>query len=328
MGPQGEPGRGMQADWDQNDSSAEDYVKNRPFYIMPGLIDVSVPMEAVSTPSGTMYISPRFTEVARYRGFYLVKDIDYLVTYDDVEYNCKAFEFTTLDVKSVAIGNPELVAMGVSGTVVPGGAGTDAPFAILGGTEFRSFDGETHYVTIAPGVVKLPNEYLDTDYIKETARAGANDIVCTASGEVVAVNDSAERSLRGLTLYGKTVQNGTPSPDNPVPLESVGADGTMNVTVSGKNLFGFGVTAQDRTTEYREVAYQRLIVEPVGEGLNSLKYTFNNGNWSVAYICLDGIDGTKDYAYSWKVTNNTTTYSPYIRKDTVYSDESRLMLVI
>lgn len=64
----------------------------------------------------------------------------------------------------------------------------------------------------------------------------ANEIVNTASGEVVAVNDSAERPLRGLTLYGKTTQNGTPSPDSPVPLESAGNDGTVGVTVSVKNL--------------------------------------------------------------------------------------------
>lgn len=40
----------------------------------------------------------------------------------------------------------------------------------------------------------------------EEAAANLSDIVCTASGDVVAVKDSAERPLRGLNIYGKTTQ--------------------------------------------------------------------------------------------------------------------------
>lgn len=68
-------------------------------------------------------------------------------------------------------------------------------------------------------------------------QVGALDAPRTVSGEVVSVNDSGDASLLGLKLYGNTTQNGTPTPENPVPLESVGESGAVSVSVAGKNLF-------------------------------------------------------------------------------------------
>ena len=70
-----------------------------------------------------------------------------------------------------------------------------------------------------------------------TASDSAPAIVCEATGEVIAVSDSSDRLLHGLTLYGKTIQNGTPSPSNPVELVSVGANGVIKTYVCGKNVF-------------------------------------------------------------------------------------------
>jgi hypothetical protein len=48
-----------------------------------------------------------------------------------------------------------------------------------------------------------------------------------------------------MKLYGKTTQNGTPTPDAPVPLETVGADGNVSVTVCGKNLIPYPYYRQE-----------------------------------------------------------------------------------
>ena len=64
----------------------------------------------------------------------------------------------------------------------------------------------------------------------------APPIESSASGAVVAVNDASNYLLRGLTIYGKTTQDGTPTPDNPVPLESAGDSGSIGVTVAMQNL--------------------------------------------------------------------------------------------
>ncbi len=60
-------------------------------------------------------------------------------------------------------------------------------------------------------------------------------VECTATGQVVAVNDASNKQLRGIIVYGKTTQNGTPSPENPT-LESVGDSGSVGVTVKNNNL--------------------------------------------------------------------------------------------
>lgn len=72
-------------------------------------------------------------------------------------------------------------------------------------------------------------------------------IVCTARGQVVSVSDASDRPLRGLTLYGKTTQNGTPTPDAPVPLESAGSSGSIGATLAGKNLLYYPYRQKTKT---------------------------------------------------------------------------------
>ena len=72
--------------------------------------------------------------------------------------------------------------------------------------------------------------------VREAVGETTPAIVCEASGETVSVADAAHRPIKGLTLCGRTTQNGTPAPDAPVPLEAVGQGGSVTVTVAGKNL--------------------------------------------------------------------------------------------
>ena len=54
----------------------------------------------------------------------------------------------------------------------------------------------------------------------------------TAEGNPILLTDSAEAPLTALTVYGHSTQDGTPSPDNPVPIVSAGDNGEINVSVS------------------------------------------------------------------------------------------------
>ena len=58
------------------------------------------------------------------------------------------------------------------------------------------------------------------------------EIVKTATGEVISVSDSAVYRFLGLKLYGKSVQDGTPTPEAPVEIESAGDSGNITVTLS------------------------------------------------------------------------------------------------
>lgn len=62
------------------------------------------------------------------------------------------------------------------------------------------------------------------------------DTVRRRTGTAVALPDAACTPLKGLKLYGKTTQNGTPTPTAPIALESAGKGGSIGVKVLGKNL--------------------------------------------------------------------------------------------
>ena len=55
----------------------------------------------------------------------------------------------------------------------------------------------------------------------------------TKSGEVITITDAYKRGFRGLSVYGKTTQDGTPTPDAPIELVSVGDSGSITVNVTG-----------------------------------------------------------------------------------------------
>lgn len=63
-----------------------------------------------------------------------------------------------------------------------------------------------------------------------------NVLVGSETGNPVSCNDAYSAPLCGLTVYGKSMQDGTPSHDNPVPIVSAGDDGSVAVKVTGKNL--------------------------------------------------------------------------------------------
>lgn len=52
------------------------------------------------------------------------------------------------------------------------------------------------------------------------------------SGEFVTLNDSADFALQGLKIYGKSTQDGEPTPENPIPIVNVGEDGSVTLTIS------------------------------------------------------------------------------------------------
>ena len=60
-------------------------------------------------------------------------------------------------------------------------------------------------------------------------------VIGSETDETIVVNDATNYNLIGLRIFGKTTQAGTPTPDNPVELVSVGDSGSVTVNVSGKN---------------------------------------------------------------------------------------------
>lgn len=67
-------------------------------------------------------------------------------------------------------------------------------------------------------------------------QARQNILVGSETGNPVVVDDAFASPLCGLTVYGKSTQDGTPTPDAPVPIVSAGDGGSVAVKVTGRNL--------------------------------------------------------------------------------------------
>ena len=62
-----------------------------------------------------------------------------------------------------------------------------------------------------------------------------NVLVGSETGNPIAVDDAFAAPLCGLNVYGRSTQDGTPTPDAPVPIVSAGDRGSVAVKVTGKN---------------------------------------------------------------------------------------------
>lgn len=80
----------------------------------------------------------------------------------------------------------------------------------------------------------IPDEYEALSAMADQShRNKAGAIVLDAEGESIVVNDASEYPLQNLKVFGKSTQDGTPTPDAPVDIVSVEKP---VVTVCGKNL--------------------------------------------------------------------------------------------
>lgn len=97
-------------------------------------------------------------------------------------------------------------------------------------------------------LASIPEEYTALQaQADDNSRLKAVAIVQSAEGESIVVNDSADAPLLGLKLFGRSTQDGTPSPDAPVEIVSVE---NPDISVCGKNLFDMSkITTTDRITK-------------------------------------------------------------------------------
>lgn len=121
----------------------------------------------------------------------------------------------------------------------------------------------------------------------------------TVTGESISVTDSVRYPLLGLNVFGKSAQDGTPSPTNPVPIVSAGNDGELKVTACGKNLYE---GSQDFSGEWENSEFWTTAEEKYN-GLVVKKKTASYGgirkNIPVA--------GGKTYVFSAFVKTNANT---------------------
>ena len=126
----------------------------------------------------------------------------------------------------------------------------------------------------------------------------SNPVIGEAYGSTITVADASDLHVYGLTLYGKTTQNGTPTPDSPVELVSIGGPDYIGLSVYGEHEENFAsVTLPSNFAGI-----------PVSSGGN---YTDENGQ---QWIC-DEIDlgrGVYVQRTGLKVFSGTEPYEDFV----------------
>ena len=75
-------------------------------------------------------------------------------------------------------------------------------------------------------------------FIRRLYAALVNGEDATLSGNPLMLKNCIDgKPLGALHVYGKSTQDGTPSPDNPAPIVSAGDGGSITMKVTGKNLY-------------------------------------------------------------------------------------------
>ena len=78
-----------------------------------------------------------------------------------------------------------------------------------------------------------PFKYKLNEYLRETPTT-------STTGTSVAINNSTEDKLKSVKIYGKSSQNGTPTPSAPIDIVSIADDGTISV-MANSDTFDFAV---------------------------------------------------------------------------------------
>lgn len=176
----------------------------------------------------------------------------------------------------------------------------------------------------------------DVDNIKEDVSNKITKFYASNQGETH-ITDSDNGKIQDMMIYGKSSQDGTPTPENPVEIKSVlnptvkvtNEDGLKVQSVTLNNITlnaipvksGGNVTidGQQYIADYVNVEHGKVIRNILKWRLGDLKYGFNNAVWHMNISEL-GIDGSKiGLSNMFKIQNghyNTVTTSEvYISYD-------------
>lgn len=125
---------------------------------------------------------------------------------------------------------------GIQGERGPQGA--QGPQGEKGDTGLQGPKGETGPAVALDTTLTHEGEAADakaTGDAISAVKARQNILIGTETGNPLSVDDAFPASLCGLTVYGRSTQAGTPTPDAPVPIVSAGDGGSVAVTLSDGN---------------------------------------------------------------------------------------------
>lgn len=153
-----------------------------------------------------------------------------------------------------------------------------------------------------------------------------NVLVGSETGNPISCNDAFAAPLCGLTVYGKSTQDGTPTPDAPVPIASAGDSGSVVVKVTGANMLERtkpGVKSTTNGITYTTYENGILITGTATKTFNislheELKHRLTRG---VYYLTTSGLSPSTvlNFYYVLKFSSDVQNQKVTLTRDVEYS---------
>lgn len=148
----------------------------------------------------------------------------------------------------------------------------------------------------------------------------------TKGGEIVnnessyTLNNAVDYPLLGLNLYGKSTQDGVPTPDTPVDIVSVGDGGSVEVQTCGKNLLDVTncINATNAVSELSNgiISFKKAVIGWSNTYIG--KFYYKKGN--TITISING-----DIKYGRFGLSNSNTYFPTgVNNTLIYTVKGKL----
>ena len=146
------------------------------------------------------------------------------------------YDLTEQTTASLGEVNCEIQIYGANGALLTGASflllveeGASDPGAVVSSDEFIQLRDMMTNVNL-----EINRAHLASD--RANKAAGACMVIGSASGEMIRLDDAIDAEFVGLRIFGKTTQNGTPTPANPATLVSVGSLGSIDLTSNDQDI--------------------------------------------------------------------------------------------
>lgn len=157
-------------------------------------------------------------------------------------------------------------------------------------------------------------------------QARQNILFGSETGNPVTVDDAFAAPLCGLTIYGKSTQDGTPTPDAPVPIVSAGDGGSVAVKVTGANMLEGtkpGVKSTSNGVTFTSVE-NGVLITGTATSLSSMtlhKDTISKFPLGIYYLTTKGLSASVslNIYYIGRFTNDQQNQKIVLTKDVEYS---------
>ena len=153
-----------------------------------------------------------------------------------------------------------------------------------------------------------------------------NILVGSETGNPVTVDDAFAAPLCGLTIYGKSTQDGTPTPDAPVPVVSAGDGGGVVVKVTGANVLEGTKPGNRAVSNGLTYTVKENVILVTGTTTNLSTYFLHSDlkdrlAHGIYYLTVKGLSTSAfiNFYYSGKITSDIQNQEVVLSKDVEYS---------